>query len=246
MITRIVRPTIGIGMLLFLATCFSQTVPLTFTTQGFEVGFSLGGGINYYQPKNNTIAVRDAAHASFAWGFHISKFFTPHIGVQLGYMNYGFYENDGSGTGFCDMSGNCNYTHASLNPLVFKSQLTVNNEVENQATYLVLLLRQPIFTNQSLLLKLGGAYSFARIHSFVTVNPQVGGIGPTIMQVDRIHNRDYFAPFVAIAWRMLLNQTMVLTTEFNWNGLLHMGDDRGFNGNLYPMAIMMGLSYRFK
>ena len=74
------------------------------------------------------------------------------------------------------MSGNYNYNHASIDPLVFKSQLTVNNEIENQATYLVLLLRQPIFTNQSLLLKLDGAYSFARIHSFVTVNPQVGGI----------------------------------------------------------------------
>ncbi len=222
---------------------FAGVVSATPFKTDLQIGYAIGAGINYYTAEDNYISVSNASHASFAWDLHIATYFNRYIGIQLGYLTYGFYENSGDGYAFCDRTGNCDYSKPDLAQLVFKSHLTVRNDISIKSAYVVMLLRQPIAGWMSLYEKLGISYTWANIDSYVTVDPEVFNIGPTFQQYDPIGEHQHYQPFLAFGWTVNLTHSLAVTTEFDWNGSINMFDHRGRNGQLHPMAIMVGMNY---
>lgn len=210
---------------------------------GLQFGYSIGAGINYYKATDQDISISNARHASLAWNLHISQYFNRYIGIEIGYLNYGFYENSGDDYAFCDMSGNCDYSKPGIDPPVFRSHLTVRNDIHVSSAYTTMLLRQPLINKLYLFEKIGLSYTWANIDSYVTVDPQIFNIGPTIQQYDPVGEHTHIQPFLAIGWATQITKSLALTTEFDWNGGINMFDYRGRNGRLKPMAIMVGMNY---
>ncbi|MEM9243542.1 MAG: outer membrane beta-barrel protein [Pseudomonadota bacterium] len=232
--------------LVLLSIIIPHALLANILTSGYSVGFQIGGGINYYIPAESSINMRHPSHASFAWGLHLDKDFTKHIGMTLGYMNYGFYENAGTGTAFCDEQGNCNYTKVDIRNGVFNTNLNINNEILNQAYYLAALLKQAISQHQQLYARLGGSYSITKINSYVTAQPEKDNIGPSFNTIDNIRNRQKFFPYLALGWQYRINKHLYLDSEVNSNFIIKMYRQTGqLDGRLVPAAIMMGLHYKF-
>lgn len=222
--------------LLFLRTAYANT----------WLNTSIGGGINYFMPNTSSIAVRHAAHPSFAGSIGLSHFFNQHIGIAIGYTHFGFYENAGSGFANCDMQGRCNYPSPNgIN--VYNTYVNVNNEITSQSFYLTGLFSYTLTSRLTLIAQIGGAYNITKIRSYVTVNPEFINklpVGFIISQRQTSENKQALQPYMSVGWQYPIDYNMVLTSLFVWGGVIKIYRDNQLTGKLIPGAVMLGISYR--
>lgn len=212
----------------------------------YQIGFLIGPGINYYNPHQSYFTIKHADHASFAWNAHGSILFNRYLGVELGYTNFGFYENFGRGQSICDTTGQCGYSAANPIGGIFNSFLDINNDILVQSVYLAPVFQYPINNASTLFLKAGVAYTHADINSHITIHPTIIGIGPVINTTDKIKNHQYIQPYLGLGWHYQITQHLALAWEFDWNGVVKMYRQNGdYDGSLYPMVIFFGTEYRF-
>ena len=128
---------------------------------------------------------------------------------------------------------------------MFSSAITLSNEITNEAFYLATLWHWTIATNQYVVAKLRASYNVTRIRSFVTVSPEVLGVGPTFHIEQTSYNQQKLFPYIDLGWRYHFTQHISVTSDIAWNGMIKLYNSQQVQGTLYPIAIMMGLDYTF-
>lgn len=216
----------------------------TLHSNNFYVGGGLGAGINFFSPTSHQIEVANPAHASFAWrlfgGYNLNKNFA----FELGYTNFGYYENFGSGNSICDTKGVCGYPNANIGDGVFDTQINVNNQIQAYAIDLTVIGKYNVTDNFNLFGRAGANYMNAQLNSTVIVNPKVPvpntNIGPSITQYSNATNNTQFLPIVGLGYEYNPNKLIGIRFEYDYYfGSEMINQDNINQGKLYPSAILL-------
>lgn len=209
----------------------------------FYLGTGLGAGINFFSPTNTTVSANNPAHASFAWrlfaGYNINKNFA----LEIGYTNFGYYQNDAQGNSICDTSGVCGYSKATPFNGVFNTHLSVINSIQAYALDFSAIGRYPLNEQFNLFGRVGVDYLSASLDTNTTVNPLIGingkALGPTIIQDSMSYNDSSILPLLGGGLEYKANDLVSLRLEYDYYFGSEMIDQQGINqGKLYPSAIL--------
>lgn len=209
----------------------------------FYLGGGLGGGVNFFSPTNTTVSVTNPEHASFSWrlfaGYNINKIFA----LELGYTNFGYYENSALGNSVCDTNGACGYHTASPANGIFNTQLNVVNQIQSSAIDLTILGRYYLDSSSNLFAKAGISYLNLNLATQTTISPEIGvsnPIGPTINQSITSVNQNKLSPVVGVGYQYDANKTLSLRFEYSYYFGSELIDGSGINqGKLYPSTFLL-------
>lgn len=213
-------------------------------SKNFYFGGGLGAGINFFSATNTSVTPSNPDHASFAWrlftGYNVNK----NLAVELGYTNFGFYENSALGNSICDTSGACGYQIAKPYDGVFNTQVNVVNQIQAYAIDLTAIGKYNLTDSLNLFGKLGVSYLQATLDIMTTVSPLLSAsgtpLGPTINESLTATNKNSILPVIGLGYEYNPNNLMGIKFEYDYYYGTEMIDQNGINqGKLYPSSIML-------
>lgn len=244
------------NQVVLLLVLFAQSVSAT----PLYLGAGLGMGINYFSPQRTDVSVRNPAHASAGFnlflGYQINHFYS----LELGYLTLGYYENSGQGTSICDQQGNCGYPEPSINPPRFRTNLNVVNQINTDYYVFDNVFKYKLSDSFTLFAKLGIAYDNVNLQSYVTVLPNVDGIGIQFHEDITAKPKTNWSPHIALGYSYRMNTHFLLRSQVDYffPTPLYSTKDQLFienqvknrptgikQGTLEPILLNFGIDYRF-
>ncbi len=231
---------------------------------GFYIGAGVGPGINFVNPTNTKVTFQAGNIASFGFrlftGYNISK----NLSFELGYTNFGDYENYASGTPFCDFNGVCTYsagyidkdfshwtTDPTKNTSVLQTQVNAVNNINSYAIDLTAIGKYNITDNMNLFGRAGVNYLNAFLDTNSITNPEIISpyvpypVGLVVMRNTQARS-SAILPILGAGYEYKPSPHVGLRIEYDYYFSVNMVDDMGINEGAYtPSIIMFSTAYYF-
>lgn len=215
----------------------------------FYMGAGLGVGINYFTPTNTAVSAANADHSSVAYrlfaGYNLNKNFA----LELGYTNFGYYENSASGNSICDKSGTCGFPNANISDDLYDTELNITNTINTYSLDLSAIARYNITDNLNVFGRVGANYLNASLTTKAVISPQIKFgdiyIGPTVNQTTNA-NSAKLLPLLGIGYEYNPNRFLGIRVEYDYYFSVDMNNNLGVNeGSYTPSAIFISTIYNF-
>lgn len=219
--------------------------------KNFYLGAGIGAGVNYFSPSSatNVISASNVEHAAMAYRFFGGYNLDKNFALELGYTNFGYYQNSASGNSVCNTSGKCGL--GSPNPLagIFNTEINDTNNISAYAIDLSTIARYNVTDDLNVFGRAGVNYLSATLNSKTIVSPQIPigstAIGPTINQ-NTTASSSALLPLLGIGYEYNPNNFLGIRVEYDYYFSVNMINNLSTNvGSYSPSSFLLSTIYNF-
>lgn len=226
-----------------------ESSPIESSSKSFYLGGGMGAGINYFNPTNTTVSATNPDHASLAYrifgGYNLNK----NIAFEVGYTNFGYYNNTASGNSICNSSGTCGFVEP--NPLAgfYNTELNIINTINSYSFDISTIARYNVTDNFNIFGRVGANYLNASLMTQSIISPQIpvgsNAFGPTVNQTTNAVSNTLL-PLLGVGYEYNANSSIGIRFEYDYYFSVNMVNNLSINeGSYTPSAIFLSTVYHF-